>query len=91
MKPWKTNSRKTVLDEKPWLAVEHHTVELPDGRIIPNWPWIITPDYINVVAMTEDDRFLGSKTKEERVRDRSYATIKPTSLFLRPFGFKSWH
>ena len=58
MKPWKTNSRKTVLDEKPWLAVEHHTVELPDGRIIPNWPWIITPDYINVVAMTQDERFI---------------------------------
>ena len=58
MKPWKTNSRKTVLDEKPWLTVEHHTVELPDGRLITNWPWVITPDYINVVAVTEDERFL---------------------------------
>ena len=58
MKPWKTNSRKTVMDEKPWLTVEHHTVELPDGRLITNWPWVITPDYINVVAVTEDERFL---------------------------------
>ena len=58
MKPWKTNSRKTVLDEKPWLTVEHHTVEIPDGRVIPDWPWVITPDYINVVAVTEDEYFI---------------------------------
>ena len=58
MKPWKTKARKILLDEKPWLTVEQHTVELPDGRLIPNWPWIITPDYINVVAVTEDERFI---------------------------------
>jgi ADP-ribose pyrophosphatase len=58
MKPWKTKTRKTILDEPPWLTVEHHTVELPDGEFISNWPWVITPDYINVLAMTEDERFI---------------------------------
>jgi ADP-ribose pyrophosphatase len=58
MKPWKTKTRETVLDDHPWLTVEHHTVELPDGRQIPNWPWVMTPEYINVVAVTEDDHFL---------------------------------
>ena len=58
MKPWKTKARKTILDERPWLTVEHHTVELPDGQVIPNWSWIITPDYINVIAVTEDERFI---------------------------------
>jgi len=58
MKPWKTKNRRTILDQQPWLLVENHTVELPDGRLIPDWPWIITPDYANVVAMTEDERFL---------------------------------
>jgi ADP-ribose pyrophosphatase len=58
MKPWKTKTRTTVLDEPPWLTVEHHTVELPDGRLLPNWQWIITPAYINVVAVTEDGRFI---------------------------------
>jgi ADP-ribose pyrophosphatase YjhB (NUDIX family) len=38
--------------------VENHTVELPDGRLITDWPWIITPDYVNVVAVTSDERFL---------------------------------
>lgn len=58
MKPWKTKTRHTILDQQPWLVVENHTVELPDGRLIPDWPWIITPDYVNVVAMTTDERFL---------------------------------
>jgi ADP-ribose pyrophosphatase len=58
MKPWKTKTRQTVLNDQPWLTVEHHTVELPDGKLIPNWPWVITPDYINDVAITEDERFL---------------------------------
>ena len=58
MKPLKTKTRQTVLDDRPWLMVEHHTVELPDGRQIPNWPWIITPDYINVLVETHTGHFL---------------------------------
>ncbi len=58
MKLWKTKSRETVLQQRPWLVVEHHTVELPDGRLIPEWPWIITPDYVNVVAVTESGDFI---------------------------------
>ncbi len=58
MLPWKTRSRRTILDESPWLVVEHHEVELPDGRVIPNWPWVITPDYVNIIAETEAKKFL---------------------------------
>jgi len=58
MKPWKTLSRKLILDNAPWVTVEHHAVELPDGIVIPDWPWVKTPDYVNVVALTEDEQFL---------------------------------
>lgn len=58
MKPWKTKSRQTVLHEPPWLTVERHSVELPDGRLLPGWQWVITPNYINVVAVTETGHFL---------------------------------
>jgi ADP-ribose pyrophosphatase len=58
MKPWKTKNRQIILDQRPWLLVENHTVELPDGRLIPDWPWIITPDYVNVVAVTADEHFI---------------------------------
>jgi ADP-ribose pyrophosphatase len=58
MKPWRTLSSKRVLDQRPWLQVEERVVELPDGRVIPDWPWVITPDYVNVVAVTEAHEFL---------------------------------
>jgi ADP-ribose pyrophosphatase len=58
MNPWKTLRKRTIYKQSPWLVVELHAVELPDGRVIPDWPWIKTPDYINVVAITEEDTFL---------------------------------
>jgi len=39
-------------------VVEQRAVELPDGRIIPDWTWVTTPDYINVVVQTESGQYL---------------------------------
>jgi ADP-ribose pyrophosphatase len=70
MRAWKTHSRRMVFDQSPWLQVEYHEVELPDGRIIPDWTWIRTPDYINVVVETETGAFLC-------FRQRKYAVAEP--------------
>ena len=58
MKPWKTLSRHTILDHSKYLTVENHEIVLPDGTIIPDWPWIITPDFVNVIGVNEDGKFL---------------------------------
>ena len=58
MQPWTTLDRRVVLDRSPYLTVEDHTVQLPDGRVISNWSWIITPDFVNIVAVTEDGKIL---------------------------------
>lgn len=58
MKPWKTLSRRKVLEYGRYLTVEEHAVALPDGRVISDWPWLVTPDYVNVLAVTREDRFL---------------------------------
>jgi len=58
MTAWKARSRQTVLSQPPWLVIEQHEVELPDGRVIPNWPWVITPDYINLVVEMVSGEFL---------------------------------
>lgn len=54
----KTHSRRTILDRGKFLRVELHQVEWPNGRVIDDWAWIITPDYVNVVAQIEDGRLL---------------------------------
>ena len=54
----KTRARRTILDRGRFLRVELHQVEWPNGKIIDDWAWIITPDYVNIVTETEDGRLL---------------------------------
>ena len=75
MQPWKTLERKLVLDESPWLKVEHHKVELPSGQVIPNWQWVVTPDYINVVAVTEDGMFVCFRQVKYAFKDGTLAIV----------------
>ena len=81
MPPWKTLSRRTALDLGKYLKVEQHAVELSDGRIIPDWPWVITPDYINVVAITEEGRFLLFRQGKYGIDGTSLA---PVGGYLEP-------
>jgi ADP-ribose pyrophosphatase len=81
MESWKTLSRRIVLDYSEFLAVEEHAVELPDGQIIPNWPWVITPDYVNVVAITHDGLFLCFRQTKYAIEGTSLATV---GGFLEP-------
>ena len=58
MNNWKTHSIRPVYSSGKWLAVEERSVETPTGVTIENWSWIICPDYINVLAQTEDGQYL---------------------------------
>lgn len=75
MKTWKTLSRRAILQTGKYLSVEYHTVELPDGRVITDWPWVITPDYVNVVAVTAEGRFLIFRQVKYGVEGTSLAAI----------------
>jgi 8-oxo-dGTP pyrophosphatase MutT (NUDIX family) len=75
MQPWKTLSRHTILDYSRYLVIENHTVQLPDGQIISDWPWIVTPDFINVVAVTERGDFLCFRQTKYAVEGTSLAVV----------------
>lgn len=55
-----------TLDRKPllsvgdgrFLKVEQHVVAFGDGRQVDDWPWVITPDFVNVVPVLPDGRIL---------------------------------
>lgn len=50
-------------------------MELPDGRRIDDWPWLITPDYANILARTEDGRFLCFRQTKYAVNGVSLAPM----------------
>jgi len=75
MQPWKTLARQTILNHSKWLVVENHTVQLPDGRVIPDWCWVIMPDYVNVVAVTEDGKYICFRQTKYTIPGTSLAAV----------------
>jgi ADP-ribose pyrophosphatase len=75
MEPWKTLSREKILDSGRFLKVENHVVELPNGQIIENWPWVIIPDFINVVALTPNNEFICFRQVKYAIEGTSLAVV----------------
>jgi ADP-ribose pyrophosphatase len=81
MQTWKTLSRRTVLERGKFLSVENHIVQLPDGQVIDDWSWIITPDYINVLVVTQAGEFLCFRQTKYAVDG---ITLAPVGGYLEP-------
>jgi ADP-ribose pyrophosphatase len=75
MQPWKTLARERVVEFGKYLTVERRTIELPDGRLIADWPWLIMPDYVNVVAVTGDEQFVCFRQVKYAVEGTSLAVV----------------
>jgi ADP-ribose pyrophosphatase len=54
--PWRTLGSKTILSEGPIREIAVETVQLPDGRTIPDYYVIRLPDYVLVFAEMADGR-----------------------------------
>ena len=70
MQSWKTTARESLLRLGDYVTVENHRVELPDGRIISEWPWLVMPEYANVVAQwreAPDDALVVIRLRPERI------------------------
>jgi ADP-ribose pyrophosphatase len=81
MQLWKTISKRLLCQPNRFLTVELHELELPDGKRIVDWPWLITPDYANVLARTKDGRFLCFRQTKYAVEG---VTLAPVGGFIEP-------
>lgn len=81
LRPWETLSRQVILKPNKFLTVENHVIKLPDGRIIPDWPWVIIPSAAIVLPMTPDGRFLCFRQTKYAV---SGTTLAPVGGMLEP-------
>ena len=84
--PWKTIDRKTTYTCKTgWLSVEEHSVQLPDGRVIAPWPWVVSSDFVLVLAITQDERFLIFRQTKYAVDVMvNQDTLAPVGGYLEP-------
>ena len=75
MKPWKTLNRRIILNHDKFLRVEAHTVALPDGQLITDWSWVVTPDFVNVVLVRTDGAFVCFRQTKYAVAGTSLAVV----------------
>jgi ADP-ribose pyrophosphatase len=73
--PWKTLSKKTILDHGRFLRVEEHQVELPDGRVIQDWTWVIIPNASIVLARLVSGQFLIFRQTKYALEGTSLAPV----------------
>lgn len=57
-KKWKTLKSDIIVNRPPWLIVRHDVVELPDGRINPEFYVLEYPDWVNVIAITDEGKYV---------------------------------
>jgi ADP-ribose pyrophosphatase len=75
LRSWKTLSKKTILDHGKFLRVEEHRVLLPDGRVIPDWAWVIIPDAVIVLARLVNKHFLIFRQTKYALEGTSLAPV----------------
>ncbi len=71
----KTLSRELILDMSPYMKIEKHRVGLPDGRVVEGWPWIISPDFVCVVVITREGKFLVFRQAKYSVHGSTLAPV----------------
>ncbi len=54
---WKVLDDEPVI-RHPYVSVDMQTVQLPDGRIISEWPIVHVRDYVNIMVLNESDQAL---------------------------------
>jgi ADP-ribose pyrophosphatase len=71
----RTVARRPVLrmGDGRFLQVEQHVVELGDGRRIEDWGWVVTPEFINVMAVLADGRVLCFRQEKYAARGLTLA------------------
>ena len=73
---WKLLYSEYII-KRPWLTARRDKIELPDGRIIPEFYVLEYPDWVNVIAITTDGKF---------VMERQYRYAADSTNYEIPCG-----
>lgn len=55
---WKVISSKYLANDPPWYTTRVETVELPNGEVLENYYILEYPNWVSVIAITEDNQIV---------------------------------
>lgn len=58
IKPWKVISSEYLFQCPPWMTARKDTLRMPNGRIVPAYYVLEYPEWVNIIAITKDERFV---------------------------------
>lgn len=70
MEKWEV-LKSEYLHKRPWLTVRKEEVRLPNGNIIPEYYVLEYPDWVNVIAITKDQKFVFIRQYRHGIREIS--------------------
>ncbi len=73
-RPWKV-LQSEYLAQKPWYTVRHERMQLPNGRVIPDYYLYEYPDWINVIARTAEGDFVMVSQYRPGIADTCYEIV----------------
>lgn len=82
IRPWRVCDETNVYDATPWFRVVKQRVRLPDGRHLNDYHQIYMPDYVTIVPITAEGKFV-------LVRKYNHGFRKIANLF--PGGMRDPH
>ena len=79
------DKRWTVLESeylfrRPWLTARRDKVQLPNGNINPEFYVLEYPDWVNVIAVTEDGRFIIERQYRHGIGSTGWDTVTAHGL-----------
>ena len=55
---WESLTKESILVKKPWFEVFKEKIQLPDGKVVPEYYEIEMPHYTAVFAVTEEQKII---------------------------------
>ena len=55
---WESLTKESILVKKPWFEVFREEIQLPDGKVVPEYYGVEMPHYTAVFAVTEERRII---------------------------------
>lgn len=75
---WKVLASE-YLAKKPWFTVRHESLELPDGRCIPDYYVLEFPDWVNVIAVTTEGKYVMVSQYRHGLEETAYELVAGVS------------
>lgn len=57
IKKWKLLSSEYII-KRPWLTARKDTLQMPNGTIVPEFYVLEYPAWVNIIAITKDEKFV---------------------------------